>query len=298
MDIITPLTITKTDKSCGLPIQLFNNDGVVIKIEKFSIKEKEEIFELKDLKIIDEKKDDEQSNFRCSGASNHVYVSEYRDEILAPYKVVISSETDNPAFLQKYLNNVDFAFRVICGCGLLRIYKLVCPGLMFHNLVSRSNKWVVSRRERTLDGKNIGKIKVLISALNKKDQSAQIIDKTNLLRFLLETAMFQVPNRGMSGALYISILESLFAPEKDSEIGYRLSMRLTKKRGRDNGYRKKIKDLYGKRSVMFHSGHDQFVKEDLGFLEEESCWAMEEFLKNPDDFLQHEKLDELLLGSC
>ncbi|MDI6778132.1 MAG: hypothetical protein QMD77_02980, partial [Patescibacteria group bacterium] len=202
---------------------------------------------------------------------------------------------DNPAFLQEYLNSADFAFRVICGCGLLRIYKFVCPGLIYHNSVPQSSKQVVSRREKVLNRGSIEKLKVLISTLNKKGQSMQIVEKINLLRFLLETAMSQIPNKGISGALYVSILESLFAPEKDSEIGYRLSMRLTKKRGQDGDYRKKIKDLYGKRSVMFHGGHDKFVQEDIRFLEEESCWAIEEFVKNPDNFLYYERLDELLI---
>ncbi|MDF1497890.1 MAG: hypothetical protein P1P85_00840 [Patescibacteria group bacterium] len=50
MEFVLPLKIKKIEQK--LPISLFNGDKLVVKIEKFSIKEKEWFFDLKKLILV------------------------------------------------------------------------------------------------------------------------------------------------------------------------------------------------------------------------------------------------------
>ncbi|MDF1497889.1 MAG: hypothetical protein P1P85_00835 [Patescibacteria group bacterium] len=208
------------------------------------------------------------------------------------YKITLKSEKKTERELQEVQFNLDFIFKIICGCGFpIAKFK---TDTTFNNSTYCTNKKITSHREiDMINKKDIRRIKKIICVLNSSEIDR---DKVNLLKSIIDIAMSQVPNSGMSGAFYIVILESLFVPEKDSEIGYRFSMRLSKIRRGDSSYKKQIKDCYNKRSIIFHSGKDKFKKNDLNFIEEEACWAIEKYLIQPDIFSNNcEKIDELLI---
>ena len=115
------------------------------------------------------------------------------------------------------------------------------------------------------------------------------------LSFFLDTAM-QAPNLDIAGSFYVTLLESLFVSEKDSEIAYRFSMRLTKMRKGDLKYRKRVKQMYTYRSQVFHGTNGKFNSDDVKFVEEEAAWALENYILDPSIF-DPEILDKNLLKS-
>lgn len=290
MKIFLPLKISAISNKLTLPIRLYKKKGIVITLDDFTIKEKEWFFSLKDLKI----KDNNTYLAKYSGLLTSVlnHKPEYHDYVMAKLKVVI--EGPKNVNLQKLEDKVDLVFKIVIGRGF-PIYK-IChtednEDTIFNHGLVQKNKSVISRRNITLDESNLKRIKNLIEIL---DIDSNLGNKIELLQFYLNTAMSQVPNTEISGAFYVSILESIFVPENNQEIGYRFSMRLAKKREKSYEYCRKIKDLYNQRSKVFHGQKANFTVEELKFLEEESCWAIEEYLKDAKNF-DGKNLDQLLL---
>jgi len=289
MEFILPLKIEKVDTKLKLPIILLNQKDDLVTIEKFSIKEKEWFFDLEGLRIFNQK---EGNRFRCKKVKGLINLCDCQEYVLTNYKLIIKKDTDNPWSLQQIQQQLDFAFKIIFGCGF-PFAKIKDTNTLFNNSRGFINKQIISRRKNTtINEDSIKRLKRLFLLLIREKKDTK---KRELLRFFLDTAMSQVPNLGISGALYVSILESIFAEEKNTEVGYRFSLRLSKTRNRDLSYQKSIKDLYSKRSSIFHGGIDRFSKADLKFLEQEACWAIEHYLLNPDKF-SHKELDRALLS--
>ncbi len=287
MEFIFSLEIKKISKELKLPIILIKpKGGGIVKIDGFSIKEKEWLFGMKDLKI-----SGDGESFRAGSMENRFFNPlDHREEILSDYKIVIKKKTDNPSLLQDIEQPLDFALRIILGCGL-RLSRTRDTKTLFNNSgMGGSGRVFSCRKNRIIDAQTVTRLRNLLRLLVNSGANEHRLD---LLRFLLRTTMAQL-DFNITGSLFISILESIFVPEKGSEIGYRLSFRLTKSRGQNLLYQKYIKKLYGKRSVVFHGGKGDFSKEDIGFLERESCWAIEQYILKPNHFLK-DKLDSILL---
>lgn len=288
MKLALPFDIPKVSPSIELPVTIFQSEKTKIILSEFAISDRELFFGLQGLQVDDT---GVRAQHPATLAGSRVF-NDYSEYLQAKYQFSIEMDTQSPAELQRLQYNLDFACRVAVGRGC-RIAKFIegAPPMMagatfyvYKDIISR-------RRIDQLDEEKLTRLRQVYAMALKQEESGRV----KLFKAFLSTAMAQVPNTGISGALYVSILESLFVPEKDAEIGYRFSLRLTKKRGKDSEYRNKVKELYGKRSGIFHGGEDRFTIDDLKFVEEEACWAIEEYLTHPESFLQ-ENLDLMLLG--
>lgn len=203
---------------------------------------------------------------------------------------------DNPwNEIQRAQEQLDFAFRIIRGIGF-PIYKITDTKTPLNESVVDTNRPIHSQREiTTLDRNALAKIKYLLKILIDDKFQPKYKLKIECLRFFLNTAMSCLPIAGLTGAFYITILESIFAPDNAPEIGYRFKMRLTKMHEEGTNYAKKVNDLYANRSSIFHGNKDKFKKEDLMFLEETVAWAIEKFLIAPEKF-DTKELDKQILN--
>lgn len=282
MKLILPLVIRTIPTKTKIPLILvkFGKKGI-IKLERFSTKEKEKLFQIDNLKI-----KGETFTYKLGSA----IPSSHRNFILGNYKIIIKEDTDNPAKLQKIQETLDFIFRIING-SYLPIAKFEDTEPIYCGLLTSGHVAVSRRNNLILEKEDIKHISRLLKIMLGEN----IPTKAETLKFFLNTAMKQVPNIGIAGAFYVTILESLFVPEKSSEINYRLSMRLTKKRKEKLLFAKNIKKLYGKRSGVFHGNNDKFNAVELKFLEETATWAIKDYLNNPKSF-DMEELDKYLLS--
>lgn len=294
MKIILPLTTRQIESGILTPIELFKRSDLTITIEDFSSSDKEIFFGVKNLRINgdDVKFELETDRLRLNDLPQKIG-GEYRDIVLGNYKVVISSGIQNAAVWESK-NRAELIFKTVLGCGF-PVSLNIAPGTMFDNSLSQSHKPAISRRSIQVVNKEIlERVLKLCQVLFPPEK--EMPDKGETLKFFLDTAMSQVPNTAISGAFYVTLLESIFASEKDTEIRYRFSMRLAKIKREGRDYQGKIKKFYDKRSRVFHGSSTQLSKDELVFLESEACWAIEEYLKDPERF-QPEKLDQLLLAS-
>lgn len=285
MEFVMPLKISSISANLPFPISLI--DGA--SIESFELADKERFFNLVELRIKGDQITFQQSN-SITGSNR---LLDYHDYILSNYAVVIRRKTENPAELRRIQKAIDFAFKIVIGCGF-PIVETRDTSTILNNSKYFSNKHIISHRKISSLGRaELERLQKLILLIQQ-----QIVqgEKMSLLKFMFDEAMAQVPNLGISGAFYVSILESIFVPDNAPEIGYRLSMRMTRHRGKNVEYLNKIKKYYNKRSTLFHSGKDSFTKEELMLLEEEAALSIEEYIYNHKNFTQ-ESLDKLLLQS-
>ncbi len=290
MKLVQPIVLKEIDKKLILPLYIFKTaEGITSYLENFTIEEKEQYFKIKIDKI------DPKGlglTYQSIGFSNPtLMIPKFMNHIITPYKITLSGQTDNPSELQNEKDIMEFVFKNIVGCGL-PVSIITDTATMYNGNISMANDKPNSRREnKIIDDQIRGRIQRLMQILHSTSVDR---NKVDLIKSLLSIAMSPVP-LGISGAFYVSILESIFVRDKDTEIGYRFSMRLSKMRNATEEYRKKIKKLYDKRSKIFHLGHNDFSVEDVKFLEEEASWAIEEYINNPDSF-STENLDRKLLG--
>lgn len=121
-------------------------------------------------------------------------------------------------------------------------------------------------------------------------------EKFNTIRALYSAAIHQSKSRDVSCVLYISILESIYVQD-DSELSYKLSMRIAKKLSKDALYAKHIKDLYTKRGHVIHGSQkgEVFSEEEHQELEELTRSSVFMLIRDPGNFTRH-ALDNLLLS--
>ena len=264
---------------------LYDKSKVNVKIEKFLLKEKERFFNIKNLKITkagDLKFDDANST------KSFFNWNSCQECIKTNYKLVIEGESKSSHELQEIQGIVELAFKIIIGCNF-PFQKFESKDFMNGSLGQDHKIFTSKRNKKIINKKVIDRLKKLIDILVKENSKKKI----ELFKFFLNSAM--TSQVGLSGALYISILESIFLLNNNPEITYRFSMRFTKFKKENLEYRNKIKDLYGKRSKMFHSGKNKFSEEELKFLEEEACSAIESYLLD-SEFFTDENLDNLLIN--
>ncbi|HTN05874.1 hypothetical protein [Agriterribacter sp.] len=123
-----------------------------------------------------------------------------------------------------------------------------------------------------------------------------IIDKKkkHMLASLINVTCLQTFNPGLICSTYVTILESLFANE-NTEITYRIALRLTKYLKKDHDFFKRIKVFYQKRSTYYHTGEIKFSYDDEKYLSALSRQLIIDFLQNPGNF-DTVNLDTLLLS--
>lgn len=294
--LLIPLDVI-LDPSIKLPFILFELNKVKVSIDNFITNEKEGILGIQNLQI---------NGASMNWSGKHVPPYGYENHFLkSALKLIISSEeieetdqgtslaqvnADRIYRLQKIQQKINSAMKIVMGCDL-SIYRICSSRVGYDGAIfySMSNHWI-SRRERiVLDDKKISKIKELVNILSTQEYSSKI--ETSL--FFLDTAM-QTNDLDIAGAFYITLLESIFVSDKDVEIGYRFSMRLTKMCKGNLDYKNRINKLYGYRSRVFHGQKGIFSLDDVKFVEEEATKWLEEYIKNKDLFFP-ERLDSNLL---
>jgi len=289
MIILAPLRIEQVNDDIRIPYVLINNKEIQVTIENFTIKEKEWFFGFKNLKI------DKQKIKYDSVDTNSYNLRRFQD-VLTPYKLVVENKKKNSDIdlltwqTQKILDELGLIFEIIIGCEFsIYKYKQISKKITSEPLIWGEYNIHSARQIDKLDPQALGKIKSLTNAY-LRDKS--LINSTPVIYF--DLAMSQV-NKDIRGSLFISSLESIFARDSNTEIAYRLSLRMTKLRGEGIEYKNKVCKLYGKRSRVYHGDKtNTFTEEDLKFLEEEVCWALEKYVTEPKNF-EAKTLDKLLL---
>lgn len=116
------------------------------------------------------------------------------------------------------------------------------------------------------------------------------------LTALLNAARHQAGASDVACVLYFSILESIFVDD-NKELGYKLSMRITKKKGESLMFARKISKLYSKRGKVIHGSQkgDVFDHEECILIESLAKDSLVDFLNNPADYTAA-SLDTFLLG--
>ncbi|MDD3887722.1 MAG: hypothetical protein PHN19_03010 [Patescibacteria group bacterium] len=282
MEIILPLKIKSISRSLKFPIILLYEKDISAKIEKFSITEKEWFFDITNIR---------KGGLEYDSVKNSFDILNCQECITTKYKLVVKGITESHHLLQEIQWQVEFAFKIILGCDF-PIFKIKSNNWFNNSTVQNRKDFIFQRNNELIDEKIIKRLKKLISILVKKNNEDK--EKKELLKFFLDSAMSRMFGLGISGALYVSILESIFVPEKDAEIGYRFAMRLSKIRGKGLEYKNVVKKMYNNRSVVFHGGKNKFTEDDLKFLKEEVSWAIEEYLLNPNSF-SPDNFDQILL---
>jgi hypothetical protein len=120
--------------------------------------------------------------------------------------------------------------------------------------------------------------------------------KFDTLRALLNAARHQAGASDVACVLYFSILEAIFVDD-NKELGYKLSMRLTKYKSENIAYAKQIARLYGKRGKVIHGSNkgNVFTQEEYRLIESLAKDAYVDILVNPEGFTERE-LDGRLLA--
>lgn len=277
---ILPLRINKVSSTIDFPYKLFKTGKIQILIKDFSIPEKESFFNLKNLTI-------QNNSFHSSNEIDISFLEKYNDFIHTNYILIIESKTASIRELQNLQKILDFVIRVVLGINL-PIGKFIGETNFG---IWHSNKKAVSRRDiKSIKKIHIDRITKLLKLLKNYYDDQKVTD----LDYFLDKAMSDIPNLDVAFGFYISILEAVYAPEKAPECKYRLSMRMSKYKGMDYEYKKKINKLYDSRSKIFHGSRCSISKEDLIFLENEAVWSIEEFINNRKKFTA-ENLDKLIL---
>jgi len=288
MKIIIPTTIKSIDVK-KLPIILLDEKGLKISIEGLSAKEKEEIFGIKNFRI----KEDGGIQWTPKTSSRQMDDFDLSDYLQGSYKIMIEKNTGNPAEIQDIARELFFIFNIVIGCSF-KFYRISdikdFPGGMFTSRIPH-----VSRRENEkIDRNKIDRVSGLLKKM-RQIKNIKTIDKLKFIELLLETAMSQTTNKGSAGAFYVAILESIFLQDSNAGSRYKFSMRIARHNNENWEYKKKMRDLYDKRSSMFHGAKDDFSEGEIKFLEEEACSAIEKYINNREDFSE-ENLDRELLN--
>jgi len=257
---------------------------ITIKLCDFTKDEKEDFFDVKYTRNANKISFQHVGiTYRSNGHLNSKYIRE------SDFKIVVEEnglETDTQN--EKIYEILDFAFKIISGNGF--DFMQFIPNSKddsFSGIKTFATRFL-SRRKLTFDKDSLKRIKKLIRILFESEK-----EEVKNLNFFLDAAMrFQPLN--ISGAFFVTILENIFVGEM-TELSYRLSMRLAKKRKEGQEYVEKIKKLYKKRSKIFHGKSYAFTLEDVNFLETEACYAIEEFLIEPESF-EIVNLDKNLLA--
>lgn len=121
--------------------------------------------------------------------------------------------------------------------------------------------------------------------------------KFDTLRALLNAARHQSGASDVACVLYFSILEAIFVDD-NKELGYKLSMRLTKYKSEGLAYAKRISKLYGKRGKVIHGSNkgNVFTQEEYQLIEALAKDAFVDILRGPKSFTEEELDGQLLLN--
>lgn len=178
-------------------------------------------------------------------------------------------------FLDEYASWVYNGFSTVTSRGVYRSHRSV-------------------RAIGTLSEKEAETIKNIL-AYKESEHLPQ--HKFDTLRALLNAARHQAGASDVACVLYFSVLEAIFVDD-NKELGYKLSMRLTKYKNQDFDYAKRITNLYGKRGKVIHGSNkgDVFAREEYQLIEALAKDAFVDILVNPISFSEGELDRQLLLS--
>lgn len=269
-----------------LPFSLFKDNNFEIFLADFPITDREILFDLKSLEVIEGK-----AKYKIGRDSFSTMKDKFPEFISSSYRLLIET-TENTDKQIGLFNRLSYNLNLCCILYFnypitLTIFgddKMSKSQHSMQTFIRRSNKTIAS-----------------IETLNSFKETLHIcINNTNIdnkkksmLLSLLNISILQSFNSGLICSTYITILESLFTDE-NTEITYRFAMRLTKYLNKDYLFFKSIKKLYGKRSSYYHSGEIKFDNDDELFLSNLTRQIIIDYLQCPSKFVIS-TLDEQLL---
>lgn len=182
-----------------------------------------------------------------------------------------------------------------CALGFLDEYVSWVHG-GFSTVVSRG-VYRSHRSTRTVGIFSEQEVETIRSILAYEESEHLPQHKFDTLRALLNAARHQAGASDVACVLYFSILEAIFVDD-NKELGYKLSMRLTKYKSENFGYAKQISKLYGKRGKVIHGSNkgNVFTQEECQLIEALAKDAFVDILKSPISFTEGELDGQLLLN--
>ena len=246
-----------------LPYTLFKDNEFEVFLDEFPISDREKIFDLSGIHIINGK------TYFSKGRDNFTSLSKkFPEYVSSAFRLLVEPKNNTEEHIdlfKKISYNLD-----LC-CILYFDYPItltifgndrMSPTLHSIPTYRRRAEKIIVNREFISSFKKTLHVCINNLTVDKK--------KINMLFSLLNVSLLQSFNSGLICSTYITILESLFTDE-NTEITYRFAMRLTKFLNKDYAFSKYIKKLYGKRSAYYHSGDIKFDNEDETFLINYEC---------------------------
>lgn len=267
-----------------LPFVIYEGEGIEVKITSFTSRDSENIF-----------------GYRIEELTNdrHRFRSLNEDRVLLDGKIFnrlgyfrsqVIIESSGSECVQE--GHLIFILSCLLGESCeIRAHQMFIGGQLRWATVighARASRRAVNQEITELD---LGDMGSLLNAIVPRI----VTSKVETLITLWEVAM-STTNISVSCAFYMSILESLLVSESsNTEIKYKLSMRLAALRGEGYEFQEFIARMYVKRSNTFHGNGKLFTPEERESLETIAARVTLEYFKNPQRFTA-EQLDRLLLS--
>lgn len=269
-----------------LPFSLFKDNSFEIFLADFPITDREILFDLKNLEVVEGK-----AKYIIGRDSFSTMKDKFPEFISSSYRFLIETTDDTDEQIALF-NKLSYNLNLCC---ILYFNYPITLTIFGNDKMSKSQHSMQTFIRRSI------KTTASIETLNSFQKTLHIcINNTNvdnkkksMLLSLLNISVLQSFNSGLICSTYITILESLFTNE-NTEITYRFAMRLTKYLNKDYLFSRSIKKLYEKRSAYYHTGEIKFDKDDELFLSNLTRQIIIDYLQNPSNFLIS-KLDEQLL---
>ncbi len=289
MKIIAPTCLKSIKTTDLIPIKLYEGGGVTIQIDEMSNGEIEDFFSIKGLK----RNIDLNTIQQVEGIFNVNDLTNHKEKIMAKYKIIINQDSNNIIEGRKLISHLDLIFKTIISDNI-GTYKFEDTGSFPDSFLHSGGKGHFSDLKTEITEKELGQIKKGIEGILTKTDN-DFLEKINLLKILLDHSMSTEDYSGAQGSFIVTILESLYTPERAPEIAFRFSARIVKKNKLGFEKFKLLKEIYHYRSDFFHTGKNSFKKEifpDIQLLAQNSILN---YIEEPDQYSE-DQLDKNLLA--
>jgi hypothetical protein len=288
MNFTVPIFI-KEVVNVDLPFSLYKDNDFEFFLTEFSIADREKIFSITNLIV----QEDDKATYNKTSHTLYYSSENVSQFIISKYRVLIKAKDGTEATIEQYNRlNIDLDF---C-CLLYFNYPITLiifgdDGMGKQHISGQSFN---RKSEKIIINQEIINSFVRTLSLCIKNESVKV-KKKRMLHSLLKTSSLRTFNAGLTCSTYITILESLFTKNENTEITFRFKMRFTKYMNEKIEFSNKIKTLYGKRSSYYHTGEIDFTLEEEKYLSELTRKIIVEYIQAPNNF-EISRLDELLLS--
>lgn len=196
------------------------------------------------------------------------------------YEFFIENEDDSKRH-SEIKNFLNFALIIVIGWQMHAVLGM--PGAA--SFISR--RFYSTKKISKISPEHIARISNLIKLYDDSKNGSR--DKLELFRSIyayITSNQASIPRYECT--LYCSILEAIYIPGDNSELNYKLALRLASFFDFDRNIFENMKKIYSHRSKLLHGTkhvRDGFRVEDQIFLEKYTGLSVEKFMKCPNAYL-------------